>query len=95
MNSGTVVAGTEGWTRITVGTSAPRLMGAKSRSMECCARFWYSITALVAEKVELWNSSTCPSGAALATTSAPMEPPPPPRFSTRTETPNVSVRRWP
>jgi hypothetical protein len=57
-------------------------MGAKSRSMECGARPANSSAAVVVLKVRLWNSRVWPSGGALATTSAPMDPPPPPRFST-------------
>jgi hypothetical protein len=86
-------AGTSRCTSSIIGTLAPRLIGAKSRSIRCGARPAASSAAVVVLKVRLWNSSVCPSGAALATTSAPIDPPAPPRFSTTTETPSVSVSR--
>jgi hypothetical protein len=61
-------AGTGAPTSSIIGTLAPRLIGAKSRSSECGARPTNSSAAVVVEKVRLWNSSVCPSGGAFAAT---------------------------
>ena len=45
-------------------------------------------------KVRLCISSVWPSGADLATASAPIAPPAPPRFSTTTGWPMLSLMRW-
>jgi hypothetical protein len=67
-----------------MGTFAAIEMGAKSARL-CLARPAYWSDAVVDEKVRLWNRRVWPSGSALATTSAPTEPPAPPIFSTITD----------
>src|SRR5438876_5319421 len=78
-SSATLLTGCEGCTTIATGASATRAIGVKSRSASY-GNFLYR-AGLMACVPTVAMSSVRPSGAALATASAPNEPPAPPRLS--------------
>src|SRR6185369_13252989 len=79
MNSASVFAGTDGWTRITFGITPTMATGAKL-VIGCHGSFEYRLILAVCDG--LATSRVYPSGADLATTSVPIEPAAPTRFST-------------
>src|SRR6478735_9223974 len=88
MNSARVLAGTDGWTRITFGITPTMATGAKL-VIGCQGSFEYRLIFAVCEG--LATSSVYPSGADRATTSVPIEPAAPTRFSTTVGCPVVLV----
>src|SRR5215831_17555017 len=89
MNSGTVVAGTDGWTTITFGAPAIVATGAISR-IKSKLSFGVALIAFAAAT----KRSVYPSGGARTTVSVPILPPAPGRLSTMNDVPSRSDKNW-